>query len=194
MTSVTLENIDYKAEIKKKTSKPLLWIGIVSIVMFFSGLTSAVIVIKSDTTWDGFSFPPMFLWSTIIIVCSSLLFHIGLNSVKNDKIGLSKITFIGTLVLGLAFGITQYYAWTQLYANGVFFSGSNAVHSFLYVLTGLHFAHMLGGLISLIVVITKSVKEKYSSTNYLGIQLSITYWHFLGVLWVYLFFFLKYIA
>ena len=166
MTSITNENKNYKTELKEITAKPLLWIGLVSIVMFFSGLTSAVIVIKSDLIWNGYDFPIMFLFSTIIIIASSLSFHIGLNAVKKDKTKISNIAFAITLFLGLAFGLSQYIAWTELYANGIVFSGGSSIDSFLYVLTGMHFAHMIGGLISLIVVIIKSVKGKYSSINY----------------------------
>ena len=85
--------------------------------------------------------------------------------------------------------------WTYLYENGVFAVGSASTSSssFLYLLTALHILHLIGGIISLLVVFFKLIKNKYSTKKYLGVQVSITYWHFLGGLWVYLYLFFMYI-
>jgi cytochrome c oxidase subunit III len=195
MTTLTAENINIQSEIKQKTAKPLLWIGLMSIVMFFSGLTSAVFVSKANTNWESFEIPSAFLISTLIIVVSSITFHAGLISIKKDKLSISKMAFMITFLLAVAFGVSQYFAWAELYANGIVFSGGqSSAGSYFYAITGLHFAHVLGGIISLIIVLIKSYRGKYNSENYLGVQVSITYWHFLGALWVYLFFFLRFIA
>ncbi|PJB14707.1 MAG: cytochrome oxidase subunit III, partial [Flavobacteriales bacterium CG_4_9_14_3_um_filter_32_8] len=84
---------------------------------------------------------------------------------------------------------------SNLYQKGVYAvrNQSTQQSSYLYLLTVLHVAHLIGGLISLLVVLVKTIKGKYSSTNFLGVQVSITYWHFLGGLWIYLFLFLKFI-
>ncbi len=195
MTSVTMENINYRDEIRRKTSKPLLWIGMVSIVMFFGGLTSAVVVSVGGGDFVKIEMPSAFILSTIVIVLSSITFQIGLISIKKSKLAAAKISFLVTLFLGLLFVITQFLGWQTLYNSGVYAVGSQSTQesSFIYLLTALHIAHLLGGLISLLVVLVKSFKEKYSLNNYLGVQVSITYWHFLGGLWVYLFFFLRYI-
>lgn len=195
MTTVLMENINYKDEIRRKTSKPLLWIGIVSIVMFFSGLTSAVVVSQGGGAFISIELPFAFTLSTIIIVFSSLTFQYGMISIKNGKMAIAKASILGTFFLGLAFVGTQFLGWKNLYENGVYAVGSQSTQesSYLYLLTALHVAHLLGGLISLIVVLIKTIKEKYSLDNYLGVQVSITYWHFLGALWIYLFFFLRYI-
>lgn len=194
MTTLTAEHMNYRQEVKQKTAIPLILIALVSIVMLFVGLTSAVIVVKPDGRWVSFDMPSMFLYSTIIIVASSVLFQVGLLAVKRDKLGVSKLAFLGTFVLAIAFSVSQYYAWGELYAEGIVFSGSNLAGSFFYVLTGLHLAHVVGGIISLIVVLIKSFRGKYNSNNFLGVQVSIIYWHFLGALWIYLFFFLRFIA
>lgn len=197
MTSVTIEHTNnYKAELKQKTAKPLLWIGLVSIVMFFAGLTSAVIVSKGTAQWESISIPSTFLLSTIFIILSSITFFLGEKMVKNDDTKKSKIMILTTMILGVLFTITQYIAWKELYSNGVVWAGSesSAAGSYFYTLTALHLLHLLGGLISLTVVLVKSVKEKYNSDNILGIQLSSTYWHFLTILWIYLYLFLIFIA
>jgi cytochrome c oxidase subunit 3 len=196
MTTIVLENNDYKKEIKQKTAKPLLWIGLVSIVMFFAGLTSAVIVSKGTAVWESIQIPSAFAISTFFILLSSLTFYLGENSLKNNNIAKAKIFILATLILGLLFSITQYLAWTELYKNGVVWAGSesSAAGSYFYALTALHLLHLLGGLISLLVVSFKSMKERYNEENLLGVQLSSTYWHFLTALWVYLYLFLIFIA
>jgi len=73
---------------------------------------------------------------------------------------------------------------------GYFFAGaqSTITTSFIYVLTFLHSIHLLAGLIVLSVLIYNTVKNKYT-TNKLGFELGIYFWHFLDILWVYLFLF-----
>jgi len=195
MTSITMEHTNYKDELKKKTSKPLLWIAIVSIVMFFTGLTSAVVVSQGGGGFISIDLPFAFTVSTFVIIASSVSFHFGMISIKKGNLGVAKISVLATLLLGILFVITQFSGWNSLYENGVYAVGSKSTQegSYLYLLTALHIAHLVGGLISLIVVLIKTIKEKYSIDNYLGVQVSITYWHFLGGLWVYLFLFLRYI-
>lgn len=198
MTSISLQNInESKAEIRKKTAKPLLWIGIVSIVMFFGGWTSAVIVSKgASSNWFAFDLPSSFTYSTILILSSSIVFQFGLFSIKKDNKSILKWTVFFTLLLGVGFIVSQYFGWRSLYQNGIFATGtsSTSASSFIYLITVFHVLHLLAGIISLIVVAIKSIKERYNSHNTLGVELSIIYWHFLGGLWVYLFLFLKYFA
>lgn len=197
MTSISLENIERRAELKRKTAKPLLWIGIVSIIMFFSGWTSAVIVSKGgDGNWLNIDIPNAFSISTVIIIISSIVYHFGFISIKKDNSRILKITSFVTLVLGVLFVYSQFLGWKELYSNGIVATGSSSTNasSYLYLITAFHVLHLLAGLISLLVVFIKSLRGKYSGTNYLGVEVSLTYWHFLGVLWIYLFLFLTYIA
>lgn len=198
MAAITLQdNILSKDEIRKKTAKPLLWIGIVSIVMFFGGWTSAVIVSKgASSNWLNINLPNAFNISTIIIFLSSIIFHFGLIAIKKNQTTRLKWSVIITFLLGLGFVFSQFLGWKELYQNGVFATGSNSTSasSFIYLITVFHVLHLLAGLISLIIVGFKSIQEKYNSKNILGVELSLIYWHFLGGLWIYLFLFLKYIA
>lgn len=195
MTTIAMENINYKEEIKQKTSKPLMWIAIMSIVMFFAGLTSAVVVSQGGGSFLDVPMPSAFTISTFIIVASSLTFHYGLISIKKGNFAVAKISVLATLLLGFAFVVSQWMGWGYLYENGVIAVGSasTASSSFLYLLTALHVVHLIGGIISLLVVFVKLNRNKYSIEKYLGVQVSITYWHFLGGLWVYLYLFFIYI-
>lgn len=197
MTTITVDNINSRAELKRKTAKPLLWIGIMSIVMFFGGWTSAVIVSKgSISDWLSIHLPNAFYVSSVIIVLSSIFFHLGYLAIKKDQKKTLFIFVLLTLLSGLGFVISQYLGWKTLYENGIVATGSSSTNasSYLYLITFFHMLHLLAGLISLIVVSVKSKKERYSSSNFLGVELSLIYWHFLGALWIYLFIFLKYIA
>ncbi len=197
MTTITVDNINSRAELKRKTAKPLLWIGIMSILMFFGGWTSAVIVSKgSISDWLSIHLPNAFYVSSVIIVLSSIFFHLGYLAIKKDQKKTLFIFVLLTLLSGLGFVISQYLGWKTLYENGIVATGSSSTNasSYLYLITFFHVLHLLAGLISLIVVSVKSKKERYSSSNFLGVELSLIYWHFLGALWIYLFIFLKYIA
>jgi cytochrome c oxidase subunit 3 len=194
MTTIVSNNSHYKDELKRKNSKPLLWLALVSIVMFFGGMTSAVIVSQGGGSFIPIPMPIGFTISTYVIIVSSLVFHFGLISVKKGNYGLAKTSVALTIFLGFLFVFTQYMGWVTLHDNGFYLTGKESTQesSFLYLITGLHIAHLLGGLVSLIVVLVKTLKKRYNSDDSVGYQVSLTYWHFLGGLWVYLFFFLRY--
>jgi cytochrome c oxidase subunit 3 len=177
---------------KRKAAKPLLWIGIVSIVMLFAGLTSAYVVRAQNGNWQVFDLPPILIISTAIIITSSLTMMLAQRAIKKDNNQLTSIYLFLTLLLGFSFFYTQFYGWRELSQQGIYFAGkySNASGSFLIVIAFLHLAHMVGGLIALTVSLTKSLLKKYSSSDSLGIELTAIYWHFLDILWVYLFLFL----
>ncbi len=189
------KNNSHKAETnlaKRKTAKPLLYIGIVSMVMLFAGLTSAYVVRADNGNWLVFQLPNISIISTAIIVTSSLTMLIAQIAIKKDNYFLANLGLFLTLVLGITFFFTQIEAWKQLSAQGIFFVGkySNAAGSFLYLIALVHLFHMIGGLIALFVSLTKCLLKKYSSSDFLGIELTAIYWHFLDALWVYLFLFL----
>jgi cytochrome c oxidase subunit 3 len=96
------------------------------------------------------------------------------------------------LGLGIGFFCTQYAGWKELTSQGIYFMGkqSNASGSFLYLIALVHLFHMIGGLIALSVSFKKKVLKSYSISDFQGIELSAIYWHFLDLLWVYLFLFL----
>jgi cytochrome c oxidase subunit 3 len=113
-------------------------------------------------------------------------------TIKKNKQGLASTFLFITFVLGLVFTYTQYTGWKELTAQGIYFLGkySNASGSFLYLIAVMHLLHLFGGLIALLITLTKSLRKRYNSQDYLGIELAAIYWHFLDVLWIYLFLFL----
>ncbi|MFO7826457.1 MAG: cytochrome c oxidase subunit 3 [Cyclobacterium sp.] len=166
-----------------------LWLFIVSVVMIFAGMTSAYIVRQSEGNWLEFDLPDVFWYTSAIIVLSSISIHWSFLSAKKDDFNSLKIGLIVTTVLGLGFLIGQWYSWVALVAQDVYFVG-NPAGSFMYVFTGLHAIHLISGVIFLIIVLISSLRNKIHSQNMPQLEMCVTYWHFLGGLWLYLFMFL----
>jgi len=182
-------------DIRNRTAKPLMWVGIVGMLMLFAGMTSAYIVRQAEGNWLYFDLPDTFYVSTAVIIVSSLTMLFAQYAIKKGNTTLTTIMLLSTLVLGFVFAMLQFQAWGELVDTGVFFAGreSNASGSFLYALTGLHLAHLAGGLFALIFTSIKSILKKYSAEDHVGIGVAATYWHFLDILWVYLLLFLVFI-
>lgn len=174
------------------SGKFTLWMFIVSIVMIFASLTSAYLVRRAEGNWLEFDLPSLFIWSTVVIVLSSATMHFSYTYIKKDEFNLSKLFISLTVILGVVFLLAQWYAWGQLVDMKVFFGGSsaNAAGSFMYVLTGVHAFHIISAIIYLLIVFVKTLLNKISSKNAVVMQTCATYWHFLGILWIYLYIFL----
>lgn len=194
MTATTLQNHDLENTATKiPTKKILLWIAMASMVMLFAGLTSGYLVRHAEGNWLEFEMPSAFFISTFILLASSITIQLTLSAAKKQDKKSMQTMLILTLGLGLAFVFFQFEGWENLTLNQVFFSGklSNPAGSFFYVLTGLHMAHLAGGLLSLVygIVMVTRVKS-WAPKNLLSLQLIAIFWHFLDGLWLYLFLFL----
>jgi cytochrome c oxidase subunit 3 len=180
---------EIKPTLSMEPKKFGMWLFLVSVVMIFASLTSAYIVRKGDGNWLEFELPPIFWVTSGILLLSSVTMHIAYLSAKKDDLVLMRLFLLITTLLGFVFLVTQYYAWVYLVKINVYFVG-NPSGSFVYVLTGLHAAHLISALLYLFVMTWKGFTYKIHSKNLLGIELCATYWHFLDVLWIYLFVFL----
>ncbi len=219
---------------KIRSKKMLLYLTIFSICMFFAGLTSAVIVIQADTFWVEFTLPRAFYVSTAIILISSLTGNLAVRAAKASQYGrLTKMLGM-TLLLGLAFGVSQFVGYSQMIQKGYHVVGNiehvegeygkdhvftykgeqlekengkfylpqdrqrtnplneelnaqqNHASAFVYVITGAHGLHLLGGIFYLLSLLFKSFKKRFDASNNIKVRLGITYWHFLGGLWIFL--------
>lgn len=176
-----------------KSYKLLLLFAMLSMTMMFGGLTSAFIVSKSRVDWlKDFHMPTAFFISTLVIIGCSITFHFAKKAIQKDNRKLTTTLLWLTLGLGSLFIVMQFIGFGQLVKMGYFFTGSksNITTTFLYVVAFLHLLHLAGGIISLLIIIYNDFKQKYNSTQTLGIELGAMYWHFLDILWVYLFLFL----
>ncbi len=190
MTNQNLRFQEPRTTLAMHPKKFALWLFIVSIVMLFAALTSAYIVKQADGNWLSFELPGAFLASTIVIALSSASLHLAYLAAKKDELGKVKVMVLLTLFLGILFLFSQYYSWSQLVEMNVFFVSNYASGSFIYVFTGLHGAHLIGGLIFLLITFWSALKLGVHSKKLLLIEMCMTYWHFLGGLWLYLYIFL----
>lgn len=178
-----------KQPLTMNPKKFAMWLFIVSVVMIFAALTSAYIVRQAEGNWVYFDLPNLFWVNTGIIIVSSITMHWAYLSAKRDNLELVKTATIITTVLGIAFMVGQFLAWKDLVVNRIHFIG-NPSGSFVYVLSGLHAVHVIGGVVFLLIILGSALKFKVHSKNLNPIEMCVTYWHFLGGLWLYLFLFL----
>lgn len=174
----------------------MLLFGMISLSMSFAGLTSAYIISKEREDWlTDFEVPQAFFISLFVIVLSSVTFHLAKAAIKKEANNQGMVLLISTLVLGITFVYLQFLGFSQIIDNGYFFTGSESsiTTSFIYLVVLMHLAHIFIALISVVVVIYNHYKLKYIKGKTLGVELAVTFWHFVDILWIYLFFFMYFV-
>ncbi|HSF89342.1 MAG TPA: cytochrome c oxidase subunit 3 [Saprospiraceae bacterium] len=168
-----------------------LWAAMGSMVMMFGSLTSAYIVRQAAGNWLEFRMPDIFFYSTVVILMSSITLHGSYWAFRNGKESMYKLLLPLTVLLGIAFIVMQYQGWNILYSIGVALDG-NPGGSFFYVISGIHAAHVIGGVFALTVAMLHAFTLKFKPTEKRRrrFQLVLHYWHFVDFLWLYLFLFL----
>jgi len=160
--------------------------------MMFTALTSAYIVRRSAGNWLEFSIPTIFYVNTLVILASSITLHAAYGAFKREADGAYKLLLVLTFVLGIAFIVLQYLGWEELAAAGVPLK-INPSGDFIYAISGLHAVHVIGGITALAVALVMAFirKLRVSPARQLRLELTLTYWHFVDILWIYLILFLS---
>ncbi|MEI6582888.1 MAG: cytochrome c oxidase subunit 3 [Chitinophagia bacterium] len=173
-----------------------LWVAMASIIMMFAGFTSAYIVKMNEGSWLKFQLPNIFWLSTVIILLSSLTLHLAGKSFKAREMTRYRQLITVTAVLGLAFILCQYFGFRSLEKQGIELIGqrSNSAASYLLVITGMHMLHVLGGIIAIAVILFLAYNGKVKNYSPLPLELTTIYWHFVDVLWIYLFIFYHFVG
>lgn len=188
-TSMTKTQNTNRVEPRKFT----LWLLIIGMTMLFAAFTSAYIVRQAEGNWFNFELPQVFLYSTIAVLLSSVSMIFAYRSAKKDELNSLKTGLITTLALGIVFCLLQVQGWKEMVADNLFFTnpedGTKVSASFVYVISGVHLLHMIGGLLFLAVLVVKAFALQVHKKNLLSIDMCNTYWHFVGILWVYLYLF-----
>lgn len=172
--------------------KFMMWLAIGSICMMFAGWTSAFVVRKAQGNWMFFTMPTAFWISTAVVLLSSVTMYFALKAFKARQMARYKTLISATALLGVAFMVLQFAGFYEMHHAGIILSGNGegVSGSFIYVISFVHLLHMLGGVIALLVVFAvvnfRKRTKVYSST---GLEILSTYWHFVDVLWIYLFLF-----
>ena len=179
-----------------RAKKMMLWFGIVSLLMGFAGWTSAYIVSSSREDWSSnVALPQFFIYSTIVIISSSVCYMLAMNAIKEGQSSKGTLWLWITFALGIAFIVLQFSGFSEMVAQGYYFTGptSSIKMSYVFLIAMVHIVHVVAGMISLLVVLYNQSKGKYSKENYLGVTLGATFWHFLDLLWVYLVIFMTFV-
>lgn len=166
-----------------------LWVGIGSILMMFAGLTSAYIVKRNQANWVSFELPRAFWFSTAAIMLSSLTMFLATKAFKGRLMKRYRTMVVFTLVLAVLFICSQLAGFRELWSKGITLTG-NVSYSFLYVIVGIHGAHVAGGMVALIIMSARAFSSKVRNYSAVPLELMTTYWHFVDLLWIYLLVFL----
>ena len=184
-----------------KAQRFTMRLAIVSISMTFAGLTSYFIIYKAKETWSMFDMPSIFWVSTLLIGLSSMAIHMAHLANRKNNIPTLQLGITLTFLLGAAFCLFQWLGWQELMRNGIFLSGSGNSSSIFYVITGGHALHVVIGLLFVLFAVFRSFTinkknnrntflNKASDKLYVRTDLISVYWHYVGILWLYLFIFL----
>ncbi|RYE15568.1 MAG: heme-copper oxidase subunit III, partial [Sphingobacteriaceae bacterium] len=187
-----MENIAYTDQPATQESKRIhphkftLWLALGSIVMMFAGMTSAYIVKRNQVNWQGFELPVIFWYSTATIVASSFAIQFAVKAFKDRQMGRYRQLIGLTAVLGVAFIAMQWIGFTNLNDRGIKLigQGSNVSGSFLFAITALHMAHVLGGIIAIFIMLGQAFRRSRRSYSVVPVDNMATYWHFVDALWI----------
>ncbi|MGB1019730.1 MAG: cytochrome c oxidase subunit 3 [Flavobacteriaceae bacterium] len=188
----TADSIEVK---NKRAKKMMLWFGMISMSMTFAGLTSAYVVSSSRADWlEQITLPTAFTISTILIVLSSASFHFAKKFFQKEQVSKARLALLLTLGLALAFIYFQFQGFSEIIGMGYYFTGpqSSINTSYLYVLVLLHLAHLGAGIIVVLRLLYVSYFTNNPTKHSLGFELATTFWHFLDLLWVYLYLFVSF--
>lgn len=174
-----------------------IWLLMVASSMLFAAFVSAYIVHRPDNEaknlWTHFELPVYFTFSAITALISSVTIYLAFRAAKRDELKANRGFIAATLALGILFCLFQYLGWKALIAAGLTFVNAKPADisaSYVWVITAIHVVHVLGGIILLTVALVKSFRFKIHKKSMTLMSVTHSYWHFVGLLWIYLFLFL----
>lgn len=179
--NLVIEHQEPKSPLSMDPKKFAFWIFLGTVVMLFMSLTSAYLVKRSDGEWLLFRLPPVLYLTTFVIAASSLVLQLGYR--YSERKNVFRMSLLVTMALGIVFLAGQFYAWKDLVQHNVYLVG-NAAGSFVYVITGLHGLHIISAVIVLAFMLFSHRNSNPKEIR--SFKLGLVYWHFLGILWIYL--------
>lgn len=185
------QNLNFNAEPDLKPKKFIVWLFVVSSMIMFGGWTSYYIVFSaSKGKGHGLVLPDLFIYSTAALLVSSLCLFLASRALKSGNAGRQRMLLWATLVLGLLFGYLQVAAWSSLVHTGAFFSNNNAAISMIYVVSGVHLLHIIAGICFLLNAIIGTYLNISGERRKFRMEIAAIFWHFIDILWIYLYVFL----
>jgi len=175
---------------KDRASSSGIWVGVFAITMSFAAFTSALFVREGTADWSHLTLPPVLYFNTLVLLVSSVTLAsarhaLSANSSNSiEDLRKASVWVVITLLLGLGFCAGQVHAWRELRAGGIYLA-TNPNSSFFYLLTFLHALHVLVGILVL-VYLAGRLTVSHAKFRRSLFESTAVYWHFMGVLWVYL--------
>jgi cytochrome c oxidase subunit 3 len=185
----TMERENFTIDTKPK--KFVVWLFVVSSTIMFGGFTSYYIVFAaSKGKGHGLVLPEVFLYSTIVLVASSIALYLASAAFKRQNFALQKGYLLVTMVLGVVFAYLQFGAWSSLVATGAAMVNNNAAISMIYIVSGFHLLHIVAGLGFVIAALWSAYGKAPLAKQQYQIDIASIFWHFIDILWIYLYVFL----
>ena len=174
-----------------------MYIFLASEVMFFGSLFAVYFYLYgSHGTWPPaapsstpeyyVSWVPIPLINTVVLLSRGVTCHFAADAIARDNRRRFFMLQIATIVLGFAFEAGQLYEFISAFGRGLNLT-ANTFASAFFTMTGFHGAHVLGGLILLILILYRASKGQFSSQHHVGVAAVTLYWHFVDVVWIFLF-------
>ena len=179
---------DDRHHLSPSAYRVMMWVLLAAIVMMFAALSSAYIVLSGGDGWKPIRMPRMFFLSTGILLASSAAIEIAKRRLNGRRWN-GYVRWLGlTLLLGLGFIATQLLGWRELKAQGVYLA-ANPHSAFFYLFTGVHGAHLLGGVLALFFLLWRSRSPRIPNDAAVGASAGVVslYWHAMDGLWAWLF-------
>jgi cytochrome c oxidase subunit 3 len=169
-----------------------LWLFIFTSFMLFAAFTSGFIVYVGGSGHGlNVILPDIFRYSTAVIILSSVTLFLASRAAKRLQFEKQRLFLWLTFALGVTFCILQVDGWYILTSKmGIYFVNPNASRSFIYILTGAHLLHIFAGLMVLLNALRASYRNVPQVINLYKMEMSSIFWHFVDIIWIYLYVFL----
>ncbi len=187
VSTIQQENIS----LNFKPKKFLVWLFVVSSTIMFGGWTSYYLVfMASKGKGHGLVLPEVFTYSTGVLLISSISLFLAARALKTGSRNKQRMFLWVTFILGIAFGVMQFQGWTSLYQTGAVLVNNNAAISMIYVVSGVHLLHIVAGLAFVLSSLIGSYKNVSQEVAEYRQDITSIFWHFIDILWIYLYVFL----
>lgn len=174
-----------------KPQKFVIWLFVVSSTIMFGGFTSYYLVFMAQKgKGHGLVLPDVFIYSSVVIVLSSIFLVLANKALRKGDTKQQRLFLWLTFAMGLAFAILQYQGWVSLYQTGAVLVNNNAAISMIYIVSGLHLLHIFAGLCIVINSIVGNYRNVSQPVALYRQEITSIFWHFIDILWIYLYVFL----
>jgi cytochrome c oxidase subunit 3 len=174
-----------------ETAKLGIWAFLATEVLLFGGLFTTYIVYRLKYPELFYSehlklSRPLGMVNTLVLITSSLTMALGIAAIKRGKQVAARIYIALTILMACGFLGVKYVEWSEDFAHGLY-PGTNLFFSLYFMMTGLHGIHVIAGIVALSCILVMAFRGKFSEDYSTPVEISGLYWHFVDLVWIYLF-------